>query len=105
MPGALPSSCPQADGRATLRGSTVRAGWGSRAAVRRLVGLCVIGLALMAVPRSAGAAVDTGVLTGPEDGSAHLIGYTGPVSVDFTGVSMTGVYTISVTGPEGYSWQ
>jgi flagellar hook assembly protein FlgD len=51
------------------------------------------------------AAADTGVVTGPEDGSAHRVGYTGPVSVDFTGISTMGAYTVSVAGPNGYAWQ
>jgi flagellar hook assembly protein FlgD len=67
-----------------------------------------IAVALLAVaiavvpPRPAGAAVPV-TITSPADGAAHAPGYTGPVTVDFTGGD-TGTYRISVTGPHGYAW-
>ena len=51
---------------------------------------------------SAGAAAPVAI-TSPADGGNHAPGYTGPVSVDFTGGD-TGTYTISVAGPHGYAW-
>jgi len=70
----------------------------------RVCAVCVVAVIAAAIPASA-AAADTGVVTGPEDQSAHRVGYTGPVSVDFTGIAATGAYTVSVTGPDAYAWQ
>jgi len=50
-------------------------------------------------------AASTVTITSPESGSRHLTGYDGPVAVDFTGVTEFGDYTISITGPDAYSWQ
>ena len=83
----------------------VRAGARSSNAVRRHLGPCLLGLTVLMVPGAAAGAVDAGVVTSPENGSAHRVGYTGPVSVDLVGVSVTGDYTISVTGPDAYTWQ
>jgi hypothetical protein len=41
----------------------------------------------------------------PGSGTGTLIGYDGPVAVDFTGGTEFGDYTISVTGPDAYFWQ
>jgi flagellar hook assembly protein FlgD len=60
---------------------------------------------VVALLAGASAEAETVVVTSPEAGSAHRIGYSGPVSVDFSGVTTFGVYTISVTGPDAYSWQ
>ena len=73
---------------------------GHRAGI--VVALLALALAVVgAGPAGAAAAV---TITSPADGVSHAPGYTGPVTVDFTGGDM-GTYTIAVTGPHGYTWQ
>ncbi|HEY7135863.1 MAG TPA: hypothetical protein VIB48_12440, partial [Acidimicrobiia bacterium] len=77
----------------------------SRAANWRTVLICTAALAAIGGPVATAGAADTVTITNPEPGSRHLIGYDGPVAVDFTGVTEFGDYTVSVTGPDAYSWQ
>ena len=73
---------------------------GNRAGI--VVALLALALAVVGVgPAGAAAPV---AITSPADGASHAPGYTGPVSVDFTGGDI-GTYTIAVTGPHGYGWQ
>lgn len=76
-----------------MRWSRTRAG-----IVPALLGLTIVVLA--AGPAGAAAPV---TITRPAEGVGHAPGYTGPLSVDFTGGDL-GVYTISIAGPHGYAW-
>ena len=77
----------------------------TRAATWRRALICIAVLAATVGPATTAGAAQTVTITSPESGSRHLVGYAGPVAVDFSGVTDFGDYVISVTGPDAYSWQ
>lgn len=77
----------------------------SRTANWRTAVICTVLLAATIGPATPAHAASTVTITSPESGSRHLTGYDGPVAVDFTDVTEFGDYTISISGPDAYSWQ
>jgi flagellar hook assembly protein FlgD len=70
---------------------------------RASIVVALLALAIVVLGTGPAGAAAPVTITSPADGVAHAPGYTGPVSVDFSGGDM-GTYAIAVTGPHGYGW-
>ena len=70
---------------------------------RKLAAL--VGLLCALFLMSAGVAgATTATVTAPANGAHVTNGFAGPVTVDFANDLTPGTFTVSVTGPGGYSW-